>query len=76
MAPAARSAFSSRAVEAEVAPSGATVRLTPFYSNCLQVGVLPVVLGEDAVDPLQRALRAQPGMRVAVDLSAQTGGGR
>lgn len=42
-----------------------------FYSNCLQVGVLPVVLGEDAVDALQRALRAQPGMRVVVDLPAQ-----
>jgi 3-isopropylmalate/(R)-2-methylmalate dehydratase small subunit len=45
-----------------------------FYNNCLQVGVLPVVLGEDAVDALQRALRAQPGMRVAVDLPAQTVG--
>jgi len=45
-----------------------------FYNNCLQVGVLPIVLGEDAVDALQRALRAQPGLRVAVDLPAQTVG--
>jgi 3-isopropylmalate/(R)-2-methylmalate dehydratase small subunit len=43
-----------------------------FQSNCLQVGVLPIVLDEAAVDALQRRLHESPGMRVRVDLAAQT----
>jgi 3-isopropylmalate/(R)-2-methylmalate dehydratase small subunit len=43
-----------------------------FYSNCLQVGVLPVALDGAAIDALQRLLHARPGARVVVDLPAQT----
>ena len=43
-----------------------------FYNNCLQNGVLPVVLEEPAVDALLQALRANPGLHVSVDLPAQT----
>jgi 3-isopropylmalate/(R)-2-methylmalate dehydratase small subunit len=42
-----------------------------FTSNCYQNGVLPVVLPEAAIDELLAALRAQPGLHVAVDLPAQ-----
>jgi 3-isopropylmalate/(R)-2-methylmalate dehydratase small subunit len=43
-----------------------------FYNNCLQVGVLPIVLAEVAVDALQRHLHEQPGARVRIDLAEQT----
>ncbi|HXP93800.1 MAG TPA: 3-isopropylmalate dehydratase small subunit [Candidatus Binatia bacterium] len=43
-----------------------------FYNNCLQNGVLPVVLEEPAVDALLQALRAYPGLHVSVDLPSQT----
>jgi 3-isopropylmalate/(R)-2-methylmalate dehydratase small subunit len=43
-----------------------------FYSNCLQNGVLPIVLAEPEIDALMRALQAQPGLPVDVDLPAQT----
>jgi 3-isopropylmalate/(R)-2-methylmalate dehydratase small subunit len=43
-----------------------------FYSNCLQVGVLPIALGDEVVDALQRRLHERPGLHVVVDLPAQT----
>jgi len=43
-----------------------------FYGNCLQNGVLPVVLDETKVGVLLDALRARPGMHLVVDLPAQT----
>jgi 3-isopropylmalate/(R)-2-methylmalate dehydratase small subunit len=43
-----------------------------FYNNCLQNGVLPVVLEERAIDALLHALRADPGAHVRVDLPSQT----
>jgi 3-isopropylmalate/(R)-2-methylmalate dehydratase small subunit len=43
-----------------------------FYNNCLQNGVLPVALEEQAIDTLLRALRAYPGLHVCVDLPSQT----
>jgi 3-isopropylmalate/(R)-2-methylmalate dehydratase small subunit len=43
-----------------------------FYGNCLQNGVLPIVLDEPTVDTLLRSLRARPGMHLTVDLPAQT----
>lgn len=43
-----------------------------FYSNCLQVGVLPIALDEHDVEDLLARLRAQPGLLVGVDLPAQT----
>jgi 3-isopropylmalate/(R)-2-methylmalate dehydratase small subunit len=45
-----------------------------FYSNCLQVGVLPIVLEEAAVDALQRRLHDEPGLHVHVELDEQTVG--
>ena len=43
-----------------------------FYGNCLQVGVLPIALDDAAIDALQRRLHERPGLRVTVDLPAQT----
>ena len=43
-----------------------------FFSNCFKNGLLPVVLDEDAVDELIRAIEAQPGYRLEVDLEQQT----
>jgi len=42
-----------------------------FAGNCMQNGILPVVLPEDAVKALWRQLRDAPGSRIAVDLPAQ-----
>jgi 3-isopropylmalate/(R)-2-methylmalate dehydratase small subunit len=43
-----------------------------FHANCLQNGLLPVVLEEAEVVKLAAHLEANPGARVAVDLAAQT----
>ena len=43
-----------------------------FHANCLQNGLLPVVLEEAEVSALAVHLEAHPGARVAVDLAAQT----
>ncbi|MBL8383211.1 MAG: 3-isopropylmalate dehydratase small subunit [Burkholderiales bacterium] len=51
-----------------VAPSFGDI----FYANCLQNGLLPVVLGEATVAALAAHLEAHPGAHVAVDLAAQT----
>lgn len=43
-----------------------------FFANCLQNGLLPVVLDEAVVEGLASALSAAPGASVAVDIAAQT----
>ena len=43
-----------------------------FYANCLQNGLLPVVLPEAAVAQLAARIEREPGVEVAVDLGAQT----
>lgn len=43
-----------------------------FASNCLQIGVLPVVLAEAEVAALLAAVTARPGLRITVDLPTQT----
>jgi 3-isopropylmalate/(R)-2-methylmalate dehydratase small subunit len=43
-----------------------------FVGNCMQNGVLPVVLPVDAVQSLWRQLKSQAGARITVDLGAQT----
>lgn len=43
-----------------------------FHANCLQNGLLPVVLEEAEVATLAAHLEANPGARVAVDLTLQT----
>lgn len=51
-----------------IAPSFADI----FYNNCFKNGLLPIVLAEDTVDGLFRAVEQQPGYRITVDLPAQT----
>jgi 3-isopropylmalate/(R)-2-methylmalate dehydratase small subunit len=55
-------------IRAIVAPSYADI----FYNNSFKNGLLPVVLGQDAVDRLFRETLATPGYRLTVDLAAQT----
>ncbi len=43
-----------------------------FYANCLQNGVLPVVLSQEAVTALWKQLRDRPGLNITVDLEGQT----
>lgn len=43
-----------------------------FVGNCMQNGVLPVVLPDAAVQSLWQQLRAAPGAKVTIDLAAQT----
>jgi 3-isopropylmalate/(R)-2-methylmalate dehydratase small subunit len=42
-----------------------------FYANCLQNGLLPVVLPEEVVARLAAHLELHPGAEIAVDLEAQ-----
>jgi 3-isopropylmalate/(R)-2-methylmalate dehydratase small subunit len=51
-----------------IAPSFADI----FYNNCIQNGMLPVVLGEEQVDELMRRAQANPGYQATVDLVTQT----
>ena len=43
-----------------------------FYGNCLQNGLLPVVLDEAQVEHLRGLVRHDPQARIAIDLAAQT----
>lgn len=43
-----------------------------FVGNCMQNGIVPVVLPESAVQCLWRQIKAQPGAEVTVDLPAQS----
>ena len=43
-----------------------------FYANCLQNGLLPIVLDDADVERISVLLAAQPGAHVRVDLPAQT----
>ncbi len=51
-----------------IAPSFADI----FYNNCIQNGMLPVVLPEEQVQELMRRAKAAPGYRATVDLVTQT----
>lgn len=55
-------------IRAVIAPSFADI----FYSNCFKSGLLPIVLPAEVVDLLFKAVAAQPGYRLMVDLAAQT----
>jgi len=50
-----------------VAPSFADI----FFNNCFKNGLLPVILGSDAVDQLFREVEATPGYKATVDLDKQ-----
>lgn len=43
-----------------------------FYGNCLQNGVLPVVLDDACIDRLRVCVRENPRAKITVDLEAQT----
>jgi 3-isopropylmalate/(R)-2-methylmalate dehydratase small subunit len=43
-----------------------------FFGNCLQNGILAVILPEDAVRDLAAAVAAQPGAQVTIDLPNQS----
>ena len=43
-----------------------------FVGNCMQNGIVPVVLPIDAVQSLWRQLKASPGLTMTVNLSEQT----
>ena len=63
-APWALQQFGFRAI---VAPSFADI----FFNNCYKSGLLPVVLGEDEVDALFKAVEAKEGFKLVVDLESQ-----
>ncbi len=50
-----------------IAPSFADI----FYNNCIQNGVLPVVLAEERVQELIRKAEERPGYELTVDLEQQ-----
>ena len=53
---------------AVIAPKFADI----FYSNCIQNGLLPVVLPEELVNELMRRAQRHPGYRLTVNLDLQT----
>jgi 3-isopropylmalate/(R)-2-methylmalate dehydratase small subunit len=63
-APWALDQFGFRAV---IAPSFADI----FFNNSYKSGLLPVVLSEEQVDQLFKAVEASPGFRLVVDLEQQ-----
>jgi len=63
-APWALDDFGFRAV---IAPSFADI----FFNNCFKNGLLPIVLKEEEVDELFKAVDTKPGMSLTVDLQSQ-----
>ena len=51
-----------------IAPSFADI----FFNNCFKNGILPIVLDAQVVDGLFKAVAAQQGYQLTVDLAAQT----
>src|SRR5690554_2107457 len=56
--------FGFRAI---IAPSFADI----FYNNCFKNGVLPIVVSEEVADELFKAVEANEGYRLTIDLAAQ-----
>jgi 3-isopropylmalate/(R)-2-methylmalate dehydratase small subunit len=54
--------------KAIIAPSYADI----FYNNCFKNGLLPIVLLDFQVDHLFSEVAAHPGLRLTIDLPAQT----
>ena len=50
-----------------IAPSFADI----FFNNCFKNGMLPIVLSAEAVDKLFKAVEANPGYRIMIDLPQQ-----
>ena len=53
--------------KAIIAPSFADI----FYNNCFKNGLLPIVLSEDNVGALFRAVEGKEGFRITIDLEQQ-----
>jgi 3-isopropylmalate/(R)-2-methylmalate dehydratase small subunit len=51
-----------------IAPSFADI----FFNNCFKNGILPVVLSAEAVDKLFKAVEANPGYKILIDLEKQS----
>ena len=56
--------FGFRAI---IAPSFADI----FYNNCFKNGLLPIVLSEDNVEALFKAVEGKEGFRITIDLENQ-----
>ncbi len=61
-------ALNDYGIRSIIAPSFADI----FYNNCINNGMLPVVLGATAVDVIFEEMRATPGYRLIVDLETKT----
>ena len=61
-------ALVANGIRAVIAPSVADIH----YNNCIQNGVLPVVLSDEDCATLRRQLRDGPGAEIAIDLETQT----
>ncbi|HZB98238.1 MAG TPA: 3-isopropylmalate dehydratase small subunit [Candidatus Sulfotelmatobacter sp.] len=61
-------ALADHGFRAVIAPSFADI----FRSNSVKVGLLPVILPEEAIDSLIAIATAQPGAEATVDLERQT----
>jgi len=53
--------------KAIIAPSFADI----FYNNCFKNGLLPIVLSEDNVEALFKAVEGKEGFRITIDLEQQ-----
>ena len=53
--------------KAIIAPSFADI----FYNNCFKNGLLPIVLSEDNVEALFKAVEGKEGLRITIDLEQQ-----
>lgn len=61
-------ALVANGIRAVIAPSIADIH----YSNCVQNGVLPVLLPDEDCATLRRQLRESAGAEIAIDLDAQS----
>ncbi len=51
-----------------IAPSFADI----FYNNCFKNGILPIILDENQLDSLFKAIESTPDYKLVIDLEAQT----
>ena len=61
-------ALVANGIRAVIAPSIADIH----YNNCVQNGVLPVLLSDEDCATLRRQLRDGPGAEIAIDLESQS----
>lgn len=61
-------ALNDYGIRCVLAPSFADI----FFNNCFNNGMLPIVLGDDAIETLFKEVRAAKGYELTVDLPSQT----